>query len=76
MASDAYQDGAVIVLWWDESEGGDTAQFTLPFIVVSKNAHANVNGLPYVDPKSGYNWLGAAATANDLSALLKDGAIK
>src|SRR5262249_5825045 len=47
MASDAYQDGAVIVLWWDESEGGDTAQFTLPFIVVSKNAHPNVNGLPY-----------------------------
>jgi hypothetical protein len=96
MASDAYQDGAVIVLWWDESEDGDTAQFTLPFIVISKNAHANVNGLPYagnveyshsaflrtmqeifdVDPKAGYNWLGAAVTANDLSALFKDGAIK
>jgi len=47
MASNAYQKGAAIVLWWDESEGGDTAQFTLPFIIVSKNAHANVGGLPY-----------------------------
>jgi hypothetical protein len=47
MASDAYQDGGVIVLWWDESEGGDTAQFTLPFIIISKHAHANVGGLPY-----------------------------
>jgi len=47
MASDAYEDGAAILLWWDESEGGDTAQFTLPFIVISKNAHANVGGLPY-----------------------------
>ena len=47
MASDAYQDGGVIVLWWDESEGGDTPQFTLPFIIISKNAHANVGGRPY-----------------------------
>jgi hypothetical protein len=96
MASDAYQDGAAIVLWWDESEGGDTPDFTLPFFVISKNARANVNGLPYassveyshssflrtmqeifdVDPQTGYNWLGAAATANDLSALFRPGAIK
>jgi hypothetical protein len=47
MASDAYQDGAPILLWWDESEGGDTPDFKLPFIVISKNAHKNVNGLPY-----------------------------
>jgi hypothetical protein len=47
MASDAYEDGAVIVLWWDESEGGDTADFTLPFMVISKHAHANVGGKPY-----------------------------
>jgi hypothetical protein len=96
MASDAYQDGAAIVLWWDESEGGDSADFKLPFIVISKNAHANVGGLPYasnvqfshssflrtmqmifdVDPKNGYPFLGAAATANDLSALFSPGAIK
>src|SRR5262249_6083345 len=47
MASDAYQDGGVIVLWWDESEGGDTPEYTLPFIIISKHAHANVDGLPY-----------------------------
>ena len=96
MVSDAYQDGGVIVLWWDETEGGDTAQFTIPFIVISKNARANAGGKPYtnaikyshssflrtmqeifsVDPDAGYPWLGAASTANDLSALFKPGTIK
>jgi hypothetical protein len=33
--------------WWDESEGGDTPRFTLPFIVISKDVRANVNGKPY-----------------------------
>jgi hypothetical protein len=47
MASDAYEDGAVIALWWDETEGGDTEQFTIPFMVISKHAHKNVGGLPY-----------------------------
>jgi len=47
MASDAYEDGAVIALWWDETEGGDTEQFTIPFIIISKQAHKNVGGLPY-----------------------------
>jgi hypothetical protein len=47
MASDAYEDGAVIALWWDETEGGDTDQFRIPFIVISKHAHENVNGLPF-----------------------------
>jgi hypothetical protein len=47
MASDAYQDGGVIVLWWDESEDGDTAQFKIPFIIISKHAHENVAGLPF-----------------------------
>ncbi len=47
MASDAYQDGAAILLWWDETEGGDTEQYTIPFIVISKNARGNVNGKPY-----------------------------
>jgi hypothetical protein len=95
MASKAYKDHGVIVLWWDESEGGDTADFTLPFIIISKDAHANVSGKPYassiefshssflrtmqeifhVDPWRGYNWLGAAATANDLSDMFKPDAI-
>jgi len=47
MASDAYKKGAAILLWWDETEGGDTPGFTIPFIVISKNAHSNVGGLPY-----------------------------
>ena len=96
MASKAYKEHGVIVLWWDESEGGDTPAFTLPFIIISKDAHENVNGLPFasateyshsstlrtmqeifdVDPWSGYPWLGAAATAADLSALFKPGSIK
>jgi hypothetical protein len=96
MASEAYKDHGVIVLWWDESEGGDTPAFTLPFIIISKDAHPNVEGLPYssateyshsstlrtmqeifdVDVRAGYPWLGEAATATDLSALFKPGALK
>ena len=96
MASKAYKDHGVIVLWWDESEGGDTPDHTLPFIVISKDVHPNVNGRPFasttelshsstlrtmqevfgVDPGAGYPWLGAAATASDLSDLFKPGTIK
>jgi len=47
MASKAYKHHGVIVLWWDESEGGDSPDFTLPFIVISTDAHENVKGLPY-----------------------------
>jgi len=47
MASKAYQDHGLIVLWWDESEGGDDPSRTLPFIIISKDAHKNVNGIPY-----------------------------
>jgi len=47
MASEAYKHHGVILLWWDESEGGDTPAFTLPFIVISKDAHENVKGLPF-----------------------------
>jgi phosphatidylinositol-3-phosphatase len=96
MASDAYKDHGLIVLWWDESEGGDDASRTLPFIVISKDVHRNVNGKPYsntiayshssflrtmqivfgVDPRHRFNWLGGAATANDLSDLFKQGVIR
>jgi hypothetical protein len=47
MASEAYQDHGLIVLWWDESEGGDDPARTLPFIIISGDVHNNVNGMPY-----------------------------
>ena len=47
MASRAYQDHGLIVLWWDESEGGDDPTRTLPFIVISKDVRKNVEGIPY-----------------------------
>jgi hypothetical protein len=57
MASKAYQDNGVIILWWDEAEGdgvsGDNADdfnHTIGEIVISKHAHKNVNGLPYASP--------------------------
>ena len=95
MASDAYKNHGMIVLWWDESEGGDTPDRTLPFIVISKDVQSNVNGVPFVsnrelshsstlrtmqeifhvDPRTGYPWLGGAATADDLSELFRPGVI-
>jgi hypothetical protein len=47
MASDAYKDHGIIVLWWDESEGGDDPSRTLPFMIISKDVHRNVHGKPY-----------------------------
>ena len=41
MASAAYQSNGVIVIWWDETEGGDTTNFTLPEIVISPLAKGN-----------------------------------
>lgn len=53
MASQAYQNGGVIILWWDESEAdmvgdnGDDFNHTIGEIVISPLAHENVGGLPY-----------------------------
>ena len=54
MASKAYREGGVIILWWDESEAdgesGDNADdfnHTIGEIVISPLAHENENGLPY-----------------------------
>ena len=41
MASPAYQNNGVIVIWWDETEGGDSANFALPYIVISPLAKGN-----------------------------------
>jgi hypothetical protein len=57
MASKAYKDHGVIILWWDESESdgvsGDKADdfnHTVPEIIISSRAHKNVHGLPYASP--------------------------
>jgi phosphatidylinositol-3-phosphatase len=49
MASRAWRDGGAIVLWWDESVGRDADSYaaTIPEIVISPLAHANVDGRPY-----------------------------
>ncbi|MBV8706709.1 MAG: PEP-CTERM sorting domain-containing protein [Acidobacteriaceae bacterium] len=97
MASKAYQNNGAIILWWDESEStgvpGDNANdfnHTIPEIIISPDAHANVNGLPY---NSSVNlthssdlrtmqeifgvgpYLGDAANATDLSDLFAPGSI-
>ncbi len=41
MASPAYQDNGVIILWWDETETGDNTSFTIPEIIISPLAKGN-----------------------------------
>jgi len=40
-ASQAYQNNGAIVLWWDETEGGDTSVYTIPEIIISPDAKGN-----------------------------------
>jgi hypothetical protein len=54
MASKAYQDNGVIILWWDEAEGDgvtndnpDNFNHTVGEIVISKHAHKNISGVPF-----------------------------
>jgi phosphatidylinositol-3-phosphatase len=54
MASKAYQENGVIIIWWDESESdgitgdnGDDFGHTVGEIVISKHAHKNEQGVPY-----------------------------
>jgi hypothetical protein len=57
MASNAYKNHGVIILWWDESESDGTTNdnaddfnHTIPEIIISQHAHHNVNGHPYPSP--------------------------
>ena len=55
MASNAYKNLGLIILWWDESESvaGENANdfsHTIGEIIISERAHPNVNGLPYASP--------------------------
>jgi phosphatidylinositol-3-phosphatase len=89
-ASQAYQDSGAIVIWFDETEGGDTSAYTLAEIVISPLAKGNAydSTLPYnhsSDLRSleelfgvygpGDTFLGGAANASDLSDLFRPGAI-
>jgi hypothetical protein len=41
MASQAYKNNGAIVIWFDETEGGNTTQYTIPEIVISPLAKGN-----------------------------------
>ena len=41
MASPAYQNNGVIIIRWDETEGGDDTNFTIPEIIISPLAKGN-----------------------------------
>jgi phosphatidylinositol-3-phosphatase len=53
MASRAYRDHGAIIIWWDESEedaandNPDDLNHAIGEIVISPQAHPNVNGLPF-----------------------------
>ena len=57
MASQAWQNNGVIIIWWDESESDgvvgdneDGMDHTIGEIIISPLAHRNVRGLPYASP--------------------------
>ncbi|HME85899.1 MAG TPA: alkaline phosphatase family protein [Roseiarcus sp.] len=89
MASEAYKDNGAIVIWNDESEGGDTSQYTLTEIIISPLAKGNAytNEITYThssdlrtlqDIFGVYGdsaYLGGAEYANTLSDLFVPGAI-
>ena len=57
MASRAYQEHGVIIIWFDESEqdgvagdNPDDFNHTVGEIVISQRARKNVNGIPYASP--------------------------
>src|SRR5262249_55522696 len=53
MASNAYQRGGAIIIWFDETErdtltdNPDDFNHTLGEILISRHAHPNVNGVPF-----------------------------
>ncbi len=56
MASYAYRNNGAIIIWWDEAEGDvtgdnpDDLTHTIGEIVISPQAHPNVNGMPFASP--------------------------
>ena len=90
-ASQAFANGGVIVIWNDESEGGDGVTYTLTEIVISKMAKGNAyaSKISYthssdlrtwqewlgLSPTQGQAWLGGAASATSLSAMFQPGVV-
>jgi hypothetical protein len=85
-ASAAYQNNGVIIIWFDETEGGDTAAYTIPEIIISPLAKGNAfsSNLLYThssDLVTSEEIFGVgpcirgACSANDLSLLFQPGAI-
>ncbi|MEO8925644.1 MAG: alkaline phosphatase family protein [Caulobacteraceae bacterium] len=90
-ASQAFRNGGVIVIWNDETEGGDSGKFTSTEIVISNlskgNAYHSSIGYTHssdlrtwqsvfgLSPTQGHAWLGGAASATSLSALFLAGVI-
>lgn len=87
MSSPAYQNNGVIVIWNDETEGGDDSSRTIMEIVISPLAKGNAytNHVRYTHSSDLKTWqevlrvgphpgIGGAATATDLSDLFKPGA--
>jgi hypothetical protein len=85
-ASQAYKNNGAIVLWWDESEGGDDPSRTIPEIILSPDAKGNAytNNILYTHSSDLLTMqeifgvgpcLGGACQATDLSDLFKAGSI-
>lgn len=83
MASQAFLDNGVIVIWTDETEGGDDPSRTIMEIVISPLARGNAytNSIRYTHSSDLRTWqevfgvvrpwIGDAAYATDLSGLFK-----
>jgi phosphatidylinositol-3-phosphatase len=85
-ASQAYKNNGAIILWWDESEGGDTSAYTIPEIIISPDAKggAYTNNILYTHSSDLLTMqeifnvgscLLDACSATDLSDLFKPGSI-
>jgi len=87
MASPEYKNNGVIMVVWDETEGGDTSQFTIPFFLISPLAKAGYSNnvlythsstLKTLEEIEGVGpFLGGAGNAgtNDLSDLFLPGVL-
>jgi hypothetical protein len=85
-ASQAYQKNGAIVIWWDESEGGDDSSRTLGEIIISPDAKGNAytNNIRYTHSSDLLTMqeiygvgpcLRDACNATDLSDLFRAGSI-